>query len=278
MILWLASYPKSGNTFLRCFLSSYFFSKDGTFNFNLLKNIAHYPKNTLFNEIGVDVNNRHEVAKNHINVQKLINQNKKQFQFWKTHSSLSKMDGYNFTNLDNTLGAIYLVRDPRDVAISYAHHNDQTVEQTVEMITKNYVIGDEKDMVPTYLGSWSYNYNSWKVLNKFKRYLCIKYEDLITDQEKIFKEILIFIKHLSKMKFEIDVNKIKKVLENVQFDKLKKMELKEGFNEAKKNKKGELIQFFREGEINQWPKNLDSKVKSLIESECKKEMKELDYL
>ena len=278
MILWLASYPKSGNTFLRCFLSSYFFSKDGTFNFSLLKNIASYPKNTLFSEIGVDVNNRHEVAKNHINVQKLINQNKKQFQFWKTHSSLSKMDGYNFTNLDNTLGAIYLVRDPRDVAISYAHHNDQTVEQTVEMITKNYVIGDEKDMVPTYLGSWSYNYNSWKVLNKFKRYLCIKYEDLITDQEKIFKEILIFIKHLSKMKFEIDVNKIKKVLENVQFDKLKKMELKEGFNEAKKNKKGELIQFFREGEINQWPKNLDSKVKSLIESECKKEMKELDYL
>ena len=101
MILWLASYPKSGNTFLRCFLTAYFFSKDGTFNFDLLKKIQLYPKNTLFSEIGVDVNNRQEVAKNHINVQKLINQNKKQFQFWKTHSSLVKMDGHNFTDLEN---------------------------------------------------------------------------------------------------------------------------------------------------------------------------------
>ena len=80
------------------------------------------------------------------------------------------------------------------------------------------------------------------------------------------------------MNFENDVNKIKKVLENVQFDKLKKMELKEGFNEAKKNKKGELIQFFREGKINQWQKNLDSKYISLIESNCKKEMEQLGYL
>ena len=278
MILWLASYPKSGNTFLRCFLSSYFFSKDGTFNFSLLKNIALYPKNTLFSEIGVDVNNIHEVAKNHINVQKLINQNNKQFQFWKTHSSLAKMDGHFFTDLDNTLGAIYLVRDPRDVAVSYAYHNDQTHEQTVEMIVNNYVIGDKKDIVPTYLGSWSNNYNSWRVLNKFKRYLCIKYEDLITDQEKIFKEILIFIKHLTKMQIEIDLNKIQKILENIQFEKLKNMESKEGFSEAKKNKKGELIQFFREGKINQWQKNLDPKFISLIESSCKKEMEQLGYL
>ncbi len=278
MILWLASYPKSGNTFLRCFLTAYFFSKDGTFNFDLLKKIQLYPKNTLFSEIGVDVNNRQEVAKNHINVQKLINQNKKQFQFWKTHSSLVKMDGHNFTDLDNTLGVIYLVRDPRDVAISYAHHNDQTLEETVEMINKNYVLGLKKNIVPTYLGSWSNNYNSWRVLNKFKRYFCIKYEDLITDKEKVFKEILIFIKHLSKMQFEIDVNKIKKVIENIQFEKLKKMELEVGFHEAKKNKKGEIIEFFREGKKYQWQNNLDLKYKSLIESNCKKEMKELGYL
>ena len=133
------------------------------------------------------------------------------------------------------MGVIYLVRDPRDVAISYAHHNDQTLEETVEMINKNYVLGLKKNIVPTYLGSWSNNYNSWRVLNKFKRYFCIKYEDLITDKEKVFKEILIFIKHLSKMQFEIDVNKIKKVIENIQFEKLKKMELEVGFHEAKKN-------------------------------------------
>tara|TARA_B100001057_G_scaffold102171_1_gene99354 strand:- start:518 stop:1354 length:837 start_codon:yes stop_codon:yes gene_type:complete len=278
MILWLASYPKSGNTFLRCFLSTYFFSQDGKFNFNLLKNILSYPKNSLFSEIGVNINNRHEVAKNHLNVQELINKNKKNFQFLKTHSSLARMDGYSFTDLNNTLGVIYLVRDPRDVVISYAHHNDQTIEQTVKMINENYIIGDDRDVVPTYLGSWSNNYNSWKALNKSNRYLCFKYEDLVTDQEKSFKEILIFIKHLSKMQFEIDENKIKIVLKNIEFEKLKKMETREGFKEAKTNKKGELIKFFREGKVNQWENNLDSKIKNSIETACQKEMKELGYL
>ena len=278
MILWLASYPKSGNTFLRCFLSTYFFSQDGKFNFNLLKNILSYPKNSLFSKIGVNINDRHEVAKNHLNVQELINKNKKNFQFLKTHSSLARMDGYSFTDLNNTLGVIYLVRDPRDVVISYAHHNDQTIEQTVKMINENYIIGDDKDVVPTYLGSWSNNYNSWKALNKSNRYLCLKYEDLVTDQEKSFKEILIFIKQLSKMQFEIDENKIKIVLKNIHFEKLKKMETREGFKEAKTNQKGELIKFFREGKVKQWENNLDPKIKNSIETACQKEMKELGYL
>ena len=109
MILWLASYPKSGNTLLRSFLSTYFFSKDGNFNFDLLRNIKQYPNNKLFLELGVDISNRHEIAKNHLNAQKFINQNKKSFQFWKTHSSFVKMDGYSFTDLNNTLGVIYIV-------------------------------------------------------------------------------------------------------------------------------------------------------------------------
>ena len=83
MILWLASYPKSGNTLLRSFLSTYFFSKDGNFNFDLLRNIKQYPNNKLFSELGVDISKRHEIAKNHLNVQKLINQNKKVFSFGK---------------------------------------------------------------------------------------------------------------------------------------------------------------------------------------------------
>ena len=52
MIIWLASYPKSGNTLTRIFLSSYFFSKDGTFSFELLKNIKQYPHNELFEQLG----------------------------------------------------------------------------------------------------------------------------------------------------------------------------------------------------------------------------------
>ena len=279
MILWLASYPKSGNTFLRSFLSTYFFSKDGNFNFDLLRNIKQYPNNKLFAELGVDISNRHEIAKNHLNAQKLINQNKNNFQFWKTHSSFVKMDGYSFTDLNNTLGVIYIVRDPRDVVISYAHHNNQTIEQTLKMINQNYILGAEiKDRIPIYLGSWSYNYNSWKVFKNINKYLLIKYEELILNDEKYFEKILLFIKNISKMDFDISEKKIKKVLEEIKFEKLKKLEKEKGFHESKKDDKGNTINFFRSGKTKQWKNNLDLKTKNMIEEVCQKEMKELGYI
>ena len=62
MIIWLASYPKSGNTLLRSMLTAYFYSKDGIFNFELLKNINQFPNQTLFKNLGIDVNNELEVT------------------------------------------------------------------------------------------------------------------------------------------------------------------------------------------------------------------------
>ena len=77
MIIWLASYPKSGNTLVRSLLSSYIFSKDGKFNFQLLKNIKQFPDKSLFKQIGVDPNNDVEMEKNYINAQKVFNDEKK---------------------------------------------------------------------------------------------------------------------------------------------------------------------------------------------------------
>ena len=63
MIVWLASYPKSGNTFVRSLLSSYIFSKDGNFNFELLINIKQFPDNSLFKQLGIDINNEEELLR-----------------------------------------------------------------------------------------------------------------------------------------------------------------------------------------------------------------------
>ena len=279
MIIWLASYPKSGNTLMRSFLSSYFFSKDGTFTFELLKNIKQYPNGDLFTKLGVNLNDKHEIAKSHIKVQKFINKDKKTFKFLKTHSGFVKMDGFSFTDLENTLGVIHIVRDPRDVAISFAHHNNQTIEKTAEMINKSFALGaTPQDEVPVYVGSWSFNYNSWRILDNTKKYILIKFEDLIQDKEKNFKKILNFIKRLTKSNFEIDDLKIKKVLQSIDFERLKKLEKKKGFMEAKTDKKGNKINFFREGKSNNWKNNLDIKTRDSIEKTCKKEMVELGYL
>ena len=138
MIIWLASYPKSGNTLLRSILASYFYSEDGLLKFENLYKITQFPLSSQFMSLGIDINNDREVFKNFINVQKSINQEKGKIRFFKTHSSLCKMYNSNFTDLKNTLGAIYIVRDPRNVVTSLAHHYNLSIDQATDvMIDKN---------------------------------------------------------------------------------------------------------------------------------------------
>ena len=112
MIIWLASYPKSGNTLMRSMLSAYFFSKDGIFNFKLLDNIKQFPDNSVLKNLGLDTSDENEVVKNYIKAQEEINKRDgKTIRFLKTHSALSNINGNPFTNLKNTLGVIYIVRD-----------------------------------------------------------------------------------------------------------------------------------------------------------------------
>ena len=73
MIIWLASYPKSGNTLLRSMLAAYIFSKDGNYNFNLIKNIKQFPHGGFFLEMGIDITNQNETIKNYIKAQNAFN-------------------------------------------------------------------------------------------------------------------------------------------------------------------------------------------------------------
>ena len=122
MFIWIASYPKSGNTLTRSLLASYFFSQNGNFDFDLIKNINQFPIKSLFLNLGIDIKNEKEVIKNYIKVQESINK-KNSIQFLKTHSYLFNIENSPFTNLENSLGVIYIVRDPRNVVISASHHN-----------------------------------------------------------------------------------------------------------------------------------------------------------
>ena len=182
MIIWLASYPKSGNTLVRSMLSAYFFSKDGIYDFEQLKNIKQFPKTALFEKIGVDITDEKEIIKNYINVQtNLIKKNS--VKFFKTHSYLFNIKNNKFTDLDHSLGAIYIVRDPRNVVTSWANHSNYTIEEAANgLINANKIPGDlykpeDKIKSYVYVGNWNGNYNSWKSFKYEDRYLLIKYED-----------------------------------------------------------------------------------------------------
>tara|TARA_B100000989_G_scaffold33239_1_gene21252 strand:- start:332 stop:1174 length:843 start_codon:yes stop_codon:yes gene_type:complete len=279
MIIWLASYPKSGNTLVRSLLSSYIFSKDGSFSFELLKNIKQFPDNSLFKKIGVDINNEEEMYKNYINSQKIFH-NKKSIRFLKTHSAFVNKDGFKFTDAKHTLGVIYIVRDPRNIVSSFSHHFQKNIKQSLEnLLTPQYLGKESVSHCTTWMGSWKYHYNSWKTFQKYNRYLIVKYEDLVLSTEKTFINILKFIARLNNVKFTINSKKLTKTLETTSFNKMQKLEKEENFVEAKINSKtGEKIKFFNLGIKNDWKKFLDLETKKKLEKELEKEMKELNYL
>lgn len=274
MIVWLASYPKSGNTFLRSLLGSYFFSNDGNFNFELLKYISQFPDPIYFKDLNINLDDNSEVAKNYINAQKLLNKNNNSIRFFKTHSSFCKINGHNFTDLENSLGVIYIVRDPRNVVISQSYHYDISIDESTElMINNKRSIGSGGGQ--TFVGAWNFNFNSWKQFDN--NFLLIKYEDLVKNPEFIFLKIIKFLEKLLSTQYKIDNNKLKKVIETTQFEKLKNLEKKFGFTEsivAKNNKKKD---FFNLGPKNDFSKFLDQSNRKKIESAFKIEMQELSY-
>jgi len=285
MIIWLASYPKSGNTLVRSMISAYFFSKNGICNFDLIKNIKQFPKIGLFQKMGINIKDDKEVIKNYVKVQTTFN-TKNSLQFLKTHSYLFNFENkYPFTDLKNSLGVIYIVRDPRNIINSFAKFWNISQEKIAGiMINDLYMGGDfasEKieNRTKVWTGTWSSNFQSWKSFKYQERYLLVKYEDLITNPEKVFLKILEFIYQLNKKKFNLNKSKLNNVIKTTRFESMQLLEKKIGFNEAKINDQtGEKIPFFNLGPKNDWKNNLDGKIKFKIEKAFKKEMQELNYL
>ena len=178
MIIWLASYPKSGNTWVRHFLASLIYSDQGKTGFDKLGYILQYPKKDQFEDLVNDVSDFNEIKQNWIKSQNIINSDNK-VRIFKTHHVLCSLDKHNFTDEKNTLGAIYIVRDPRNVLSSILYHfNLSSTEEALDFIQEEKkFIGNVKNKVNyplhTLIGSWKTNYNSWKTINKNFEKICL---------------------------------------------------------------------------------------------------------
>ena len=265
MMIWIASYPKSGNTWVRALLSSYYFSKNGEFNFNLLSNIDSFPSPRFFSQYDDLFSKPEETSKYWISQQNKINQ-KKEYIFLKTHSALCSVKGNNFTDKKNSLGSIYIIRDPRNVISSLAHHYQMTKDEALKfMLDKNRaIVSRENNRYTGFqpLFSWEFNVSSW-VNNKLFPVLIVRYEDLQKETFATFKNIVNFINEITKSKKSLDNEKIKNCIKSTKFENMQKLEQEKGFAEAvTKNNSNEKIKFFNLGEKNNYKNLLD---KNLIQ-------------
>ena len=277
MIFWLASYPKSGNTWIRTFISTYYFTNNDQFEFNYLKNIKQFPHERFFDKDIKDINsaiNNWNKAQTNINSQKKI-------IFLKTHSALATINNHTFTSKKHSIAGIYIVRDPRNVLTSLSNHYQFNFDQALEFMTnsKKYIL-NKKNINNfanfTFLSSWSENYKSWKNNKQFK-VLFIKYEDLESNTLEIFKEIIFFINKILNKEDKIDLKRVKKIIESISFDNLKKKEDDNGFPEAITDNNKKKIKFFYLGKKNKWNKLLTNKQINFLNIKFEKDLKHLEY-
>ena len=192
MIIWIASYPKCGNTWVRSLISAYYFSKDGEFNFDLLKILDNFQVHIFF--LIKLILLKKMLQQSWLPVQKKIKGNKKGLFFKNLHNVYGAYKGNNFTTPDYTLGAINIVRDPRNVITSLMNHfsiNEEDALKMMSNVNRNLRDRNDKDNYATYsfISSWDKNYKSWKITKNINKIL-IKYEDLENDIENTFLKFL----------------------------------------------------------------------------------------
>ena len=168
------------------------------------------------------------------------------------------------------MAAIYIVRDPRDVLVSFSNHFGLDLKKTLE-IMKSEEFWETEDKFNNFrsslFGSWKTNYKSW-VSNKTLDTFVIKYEDLISNPLENFSKMIDFLKNKSGLRY--DEKSISFSVEETNFRNLSDLEKKGGFNEA-----SETL-FFRKGSFKQWV-NLDKKLISNLEENFGDLMNDLNY-
>ena len=283
MIFWIASYPKSGNTWLRTLISSYYYSKDGIYDNSIIKKIGQFPEKRHFNKFEYDQNVVTDTSRLWLKAQENINKDN-QLRFFKTHNVFGSLNNQKFTNRQNSIGCIYIVRDPRNVITSLKNHYEMNDEQALKwMANEKQFIYDvqnlEKDGYSDFqfISSWETNYKSWTVQKQIP-FMIVKYESLLKETYVVFKDIVDFINKTTGINNKINKERLKNSVQSTSFNKLKENEKKHGFSESILSKKtNEKIPFFFLGPDNDWKKILSEDIKIKLNRTYEKNLKELSY-
>lgn len=253
-IIWLSSYPKSGNTWTRNFLHNLTNvlsgEADDTQDINRMNamstwEIAAPPFEKLLGKT-VDQCTREEIASVRHEVQRQIADNANGLAFVKTHHALVMDRKQPTINFEVTSGAIYIVRNPLDVAISFSHHMGAPIDAAIEQMAMDGLETPvaEKSVYEVY-SSWSQHVESW-TRKPHRTIYVMRYEDMLEDPEKTFSALA---KHLL---LNPNPSELRKAIDLSSFERLQKQESEKGFREKPKAAE----KFFRSGTADQWKKEL----------------------
>ncbi len=270
-LIWLASYPKSGNTWLRCFFSALFYEQD--FDLNNLEFDEVYANQAIFSML---------VKKNiaYFDEYNLEIERRKVLDFYlktkpspyllKIHDkyTLSAYDDLPIFHTNRPTAIIYIVRNPFDLTISFSKYLGLSVDEIINRYvckTGATVFMDHR--FPRQIGTWQEHLMSWKEQTEIP-VIFIRYEDLKMNPYQNFKKILSFLS------LDFTEEKIREAIKKSDFNTLKQMESMGGFRERLLAD----IPFFHSGEIDKGAKELSYTQKQKIKDQNQEAMEMFDYL
>jgi hypothetical protein len=255
-ILWIASYPKSGNTWTRNFLHNLLKiledGEDAPQNINEMNEfttweISARPYERLLGKPPKECD-RKDIAALRPQVQQEIAENMDGLAMIKTHHALVMDRGTPTINFKVTSGAIYLVRNPLDVAISFSHHMSSDIDYAIDQMAEDDLetAVNDKSIYEVY-GSWSQHVESW-TRKPHRTIYVMRYEDMLADTPKMFGGLA---RHLL---LKPTPSQLQAAIDRSSFEKLQKQEAEAEGGFREKPEKAE--RFFREGKAGQWRERL----------------------
>lgn len=265
-LFWLASYPKSGNTWLRAFIRNLNGGSDAPASINDLGTGGLASSRRWMDEVlGFDTADLHrdEIRRLRPSVYGFASKHARGFSYHKIHDACHRVDGAQLiVNADATAGAIYLIRNPLDVAISYANHGGWSIDEAIANMEdpEHRMASDDgerlKPQVEQRMLTWSDHVRSWVDNPEIQTHV-LRYEDMKTDTLRAFSTAARFLK------LRADPQEIARALEFSAFDVLQAQEDEEPFRERNPRSP----RFFRKGLVGDWQTTLnETQIARVIEA------------
>jgi len=273
---YLVSYPKSGNTWMRILLANYFSEKDRPHDINdpgvvnriissraLFDDLAGIPSTDL---------TQAEIDALMPSVLATLASNGTERVWLKVHDAQFRLPNGSFRLPPEVSGAaVYIVRNPLDVAVSLAFHSGSSIEYAVQRLcdAEHSMGGAGAVHLRQWLGSWSQHVESWIGQQEIPT-LVVRYEDMLQDAAQELERVITF----ARPEVAIDHAKAKRAVQAAHFDKLRAMEDRSGFRERDARQKA----FFRSGRSGDWQEYLSSEQVKRIQDHHGAIMRNFGYL
>ena len=275
-IIWLASYPKSGNTWFRVFLNNLLSDSDSPVDINKLDSSIISSNRELFDRnLGINTSDLtfKEIDIYRPDVYRKLAENTDDIAFVKIHDAWQANElGEPIFPADVTKGVIYFIRNPLDIAVSFAHHGDISISNSINNLNRSdFGLCKKTDrlynQIHQALNDWSHHVISWTRDSGLPIHV-VRYEDLVDNTIQEFTNCLNFIG------LEHDHTKIKRAILHSSFETLQEQEKLHGFREKESRAKS----FFRKGIVNDWKSQLTQADVDEIVRKHENIMSEFGYL